>query len=299
MNYNRQPAFTIVELLIVIVIIAILATITIVAYNGLTNRARESSLKSDLDNGSKLLAVSKTINGVYLADLNNINNGQAFKASGGNQSVYNTNAPTNNAFCLESHYPLTSPTMFFFTTNNNTSPQKGTCSGTVGVEPCGTTSYAVGDTGPGGGKVFYTGGNCTTLGFKYLEAAPANWNSGGTDLEAVWCNSGTLTTGATGTAVGTGVANTAKIKAKCTSGAAVSAVAYRGGGLADWFLPSKDELNQMYLQRASVGGFINNYYSASSEYSNKIAWMQDLTTGYQGNSFQKYNAFAVRPVRSF
>ena len=49
------PAFTIIELLVVIVVIGILATITIVSYNGITNKAIASSLQSDLANASKQL----------------------------------------------------------------------------------------------------------------------------------------------------------------------------------------------------------------------------------------------------
>jgi prepilin-type N-terminal cleavage/methylation domain-containing protein len=47
-NTIKQKGFTIVELLIVIVVIAILAAITIVAYNGIQNRANDSSVQSDL-----------------------------------------------------------------------------------------------------------------------------------------------------------------------------------------------------------------------------------------------------------
>lgn len=51
--------FTIVELLIVVVVIAILAAITIVAYNGITNQAKEGSLKSSLTIGARQLHLDK------------------------------------------------------------------------------------------------------------------------------------------------------------------------------------------------------------------------------------------------
>lgn len=50
-----SSGFTIVELLVVIVVIAILATITIVAYNGIQNSAYDSAIKSDLANNGKQL----------------------------------------------------------------------------------------------------------------------------------------------------------------------------------------------------------------------------------------------------
>ena len=52
---NKQRGFTIVELLIVIVVIAILATITIVSFNGIQGRARDAQRKLDLANISKVL----------------------------------------------------------------------------------------------------------------------------------------------------------------------------------------------------------------------------------------------------
>jgi len=67
-KYLSQRAFTIVELLIVIVVIGILATITIVAYNGIQNRGHDSTMQSDLTKSSRkmdLFAVDH--NGLYPA----------------------------------------------------------------------------------------------------------------------------------------------------------------------------------------------------------------------------------------
>lgn len=61
----KQRGFTIVELLIVIVIIGILASITIVAYNGIQGRARDSARISDINAIRKALEVYKSFNGEY------------------------------------------------------------------------------------------------------------------------------------------------------------------------------------------------------------------------------------------
>ena len=62
-----HDGFTIVELLIVIVIIGILAAITIVAYNGIQDRARNASIQSDLTNFAKKLEAARigTNDGLY------------------------------------------------------------------------------------------------------------------------------------------------------------------------------------------------------------------------------------------
>ena len=68
-NPRTQSAFTIVELLVVIVVIAILAAITVVAYTGITQKAIASVLQSDLDNASRQLKLYYTDNGSYPTSL--------------------------------------------------------------------------------------------------------------------------------------------------------------------------------------------------------------------------------------
>lgn len=62
---KNKSGFTIIELLIVIVVIAILAAITIVAYNGIQQRARDAQRQSDIKTIVKVLELYYTENGYY------------------------------------------------------------------------------------------------------------------------------------------------------------------------------------------------------------------------------------------
>lgn len=64
-----RSAFTIVELLIVIVVIGILAAISTVAYGGVSTKATEAALKSDLNNAAKQLSLAYIEGGGYPASL--------------------------------------------------------------------------------------------------------------------------------------------------------------------------------------------------------------------------------------
>jgi hypothetical protein len=116
--------------------------------------------------------------------------------------------------------------------------------------------------------------------------------------------------GAIGTAIGTGFSNTSNIIASqggtASSYAAGVARAYTGGGYTDWYLPSKDELNKLYLNRVAIGGFISNsnglYWSSSEiqSYPYHSAWLQDFSNGGPLSIFKSFDFDVnVRAIRSF
>ena len=105
--------------------------------------------------------------------------------------------------------------------------------------------------------------------------------------------------------IGTGAANTDKIVAQNGAGntyAAGLARSYNGGGYSDWYLPSRDELNKLYLNSGWIGGLATEpywiYYWSSSEYDANNAWMQKFNMGSQGDDNKPYSG-RVRAVRAF
>ena len=158
----------------------------------------------------------------------------------------------------------------------------GTCDGGDGC--------AIGDIGPGGGKVFYDAGSVQPWG-RYMEMGPEF-------TRTEWCDVWDLFVAGTKELIGSGKENTDKIVAACGAGAANTVSDYDVGGKTDWFLPSKDELYELYKQRDSVGGFETDKYWSSSQYVAYAAWGQYFTNGYQSGSATHY-ANGVRPVRAF
>jgi hypothetical protein len=169
---------------------------------------------------------------------------------------------------------------------------------------------AVGDTGPGGGKVFYVHASGTfacgaTLSStcKYLEAAPTSGTAAWTDATYEWSGNTSEAIGADaqGTAIGTGYRNTqAMVTQSSTAGrAGTVSRAYRGpNSLSDWYLPSQDELNQMYVNKNAIGDFSTDWYWSSSEVDATEAWPQHFGNGLQYGYFKTPLVY-VRPVRAF
>ena len=170
----------------------------------------------------------------------------------------------------------------------------------------GTTACAVGERGPGGGIVFMTPSTPGNTSGLFYEAAPSTWYSPSGDPTSAWCDNSNTLLGVASTVNGTGAMDgankTAVMLGVCTSGAANLADAYtatvNGVVYGDWFLPSKGELNQMYVNRTEIGGFVTAAYWSSSEGDASAAWFQAFYNGYQFNVNKTGTAY-VRPVRAF
>lgn len=147
----------------------------------------------------------------------------------------------------------------------------------------------------GGGIIFYL----NSTGKHGLIAAPE-------DLEepAVWAYTDTLTN-AKGAKIGAGHVNTNTIfrvqgdpHGLTEDYAALECFEYEVDGYTYWFLPSKDELNELYKQKDIVGGLKPYAYWTSTEAGLSKAWFQNLGTGLQLKA-DKTASYAIRPIRYF
>jgi uncharacterized repeat protein (TIGR02543 family) len=168
----------------------------------------------------------------------------------------------------------------------------------------------LGSTGPGGGKVFYrseTGFYSGGIRCYYLEAAPEDisrtlrWSS-----PAAGSRPNILYIGNTYEGIGDGRSNTDRILSRDADAPAAKACKdYRGpNNLNDWFLPSRNELEQLYINRSYVGTFTSNYYWSSKEDTspngNYTVYAYGIHFGNGTNTYiGKDSEYMVRAVRAF
>ena len=182
------------------------------------------------------------------------------------------------------------------TTSLTGSPLSVTATATVS-----TGSLAIGDFHEGG-VIFYLDGT----GEYGLLCAVSDQSA-----NAEWGCPSIAVSGAEGTAIGTGVQNTMDIEAGCaTVGTAADVCANLTlNGYSDWFLPSIDELNEMYLNKAAINAMAaanggsdfdetSRYWSSTQYFASTLANFL-----YMGNGFifteTKDGAYPVRAVRAF
>jgi hypothetical protein len=195
----------------------------------------------------------------------------------------------------------------------------------------------IGDTAPGGGKVFYVAPTTFACGdsrCKYLEVSPSSserlhWGAplnilgcygSGSTTGNLNCTSNSIYSGSSQSSsrtaakeIGMGLANTNQIYARLTTAGGAAAADYAAGyaysysttvgstTFEDWYLPAEYEWTQLYLNRTSIGGLSSADYWTSSE-----ADADDFRHIYAGNGGFHTNGQSkrdwtryVRPIRAF
>jgi hypothetical protein len=169
------------------------------------------------------------------------------------------------------------------------------------------TSYILGSTGPGGGKIFYIAaapfscGPALNAWCSYLEAAAGTTSPAWADATYAWSGN-TNTSLATSNSIGSGYKNTLAMIGQSgagTGGAGTAAQAFRGGGLSDWYLPSADEAGQLYNNRDVIGGWVSAQYWSSSQSSADKAFNQWNGIAFPFEAAKSSTTLYVRPVRAF
>jgi len=168
-----------------------------------------------------------------------------------------------------------------------------------------TKTYKIGSIGPAGGIVFYDKGQ-ETDGWRFLEVAPVDY-----EFQATWGYRGISIT-ETDEYIGSGQKNTDII----ADMGDVNSAAYKCkqlniAGFSDWFLPSKDELDQMYsvLHKQNLGSFSSDWYWTSSVGEGEpryFTWAQNFSDGeqysaidFEGTANYRNYELGVRAIRAF
>ena len=233
-----------------------------------------------------VIALSATTETAFL---NAVMNGYMVTSSGGTVASYSLTGtlPGGLSFSTTTGRITGTPTAtqtattYTITATNTSGSTAATFTLTVVPTCANGGTCVVGNTGPGGGIVFYvqaaggtftsTGSDCNTT-CKYLEAAPNNWGASTTvedacravvadrDPECFWSGNSTNAIGATaqGFVVGSGYANTQAAVGQAgggnTAGHAITAAwDYINNTKSDWHLPSRDELNELCKYARNTG----------------------------------------------
>jgi Protein of unknown function (DUF1566) len=180
--------------------------------------------------------------------------------------------------------PNTKGMMVYDTSNNFFWFNTGTGWRRITASGC---SLSNGDT-YAGGIIFYLDAS----GCHGLVAAPVDQGTG-----AAWNNGNYNNNNAWGDGIGAGKSNTMMVSQYPASTLCLS---YTGGGFTDWYLPSRFELNLMYLNLnlLGLGNFAGSFYWSSSEFNATDAHYQNFYNGLQDHIL-KLSSFHVRAVRIF
>ncbi len=219
-----------------------------------------------------------------------------------NGTAWNTVSQYQQTWSGSAWLPASDLTTEYNTSGSTTSCRFTCASGyTWGGYSCST--FIIGQTYQGG-RIAYI----DTTGLHGVISALSNQSSG-----VAWITGGNTQTtlnGNTSIDLGTGQANTNAMKAQTgyTGGAAKVCDDYTNtntgtGVYSDWYLPSKYELHELYINRVVLRNFVTtSYYWSSSEGIQTPSFaMYELFTdaGGQSTSFKAYSSALVRCTRSF
>ena len=203
---------------------------------------------------------------------------------------------------------------------------KDTITSNITLKAAWKDSYSIGDEGPAGGWIFYdidadnaSGDkdklNSYDAGWRYIEAAPDNWNNGTStgDIQLVWGSAvlGTQISGGTEAGIGKGKSNTANILAE-TSGTFPAAALCHNYAVSKgtttysgWFLPSYDELMALYTNLVKSDSTTKKgtwqtstgcrYWSSTTTDSSNSAYVIKFDSGSEAQ-YDRTSSQYVRPV---
>ena len=211
---------------------------------------------------------------------------------------YNPEANTDDGFCVEVVFGCMDSLACNF--NSDANMADGNCEYVeLGYDCDGNlVEYVVGMEAEGG-IVFYvneTGERGLVCAMEDLVAV--NWGCSGINID-----------GAELVEIGFGFQNTLDIIADCSENpiAASQTLGFESGGYSDWYLPSFYELREIYLminqntEIADLGGFTDDWYMSSSEYSSFQYWDLHFLNGNPGGAVKviPIQERWIRPIRAF
>ena len=175
---SKLSAFTIVELLIVVVVIAILAAVTIVSYNGISSKAKASAAQSLL---------SQTVSKVKLYA---VDHSDTYPTSLSDVGITNTSLQytgSSSSYCITA----TSQSVSYYQSNTVTTPQAGACPG-HGVNGVAAITNYYKDPKPSsvsnGANAW--GGTAGTGNVYTVSNVSSEWSASGKANRIIWTSAG-------------------------------------------------------------------------------------------------------------
>ncbi|CAN2222561.1 Putative Ig domain containing protein [Candidatus Nanopelagicaceae bacterium] len=246
--------------------------------------------------------------------VNNAISGYSITSSGGTIASYSISpsAPAGVTFDTSDGSLVGSPTSVASATAYTITATNASGSATrVFTLTVGAIVYTVGQTGPGGGKIFYFNADGFICGASYsssctyLEVGPSvsvrrlNWSN------ATLQNTSTLNS--TGTLIGTGHRNTAVVVAAGAIESETSAIAYSDSyispnGASDWFLPSADEMKELHTVAPAIGLGLashSDYWTSSQNATTaNLIWALNTGSGLLVEDYKNNRGSLIAPIRA-